>query len=115
VITELKKFYQDNIELMSDYHRAPIKPENLPIIVAWYVYRMPGIPNWDLDNLWIYRKAFMDVLVDMEIIPDDTIRYVTGQAGPHIIPVEFSHEEKFIFRLRVDQRKETKEWLKTLT
>ena len=35
--------------------------------------------SWDLDNrLWIWSKTTCDSLVDMKILPDDTVDYITN-------------------------------------
>jgi len=109
VVNSLKKFYVDQLVSIQ-----PIPKEEFPVIVAMWIFRVPGQANWDLDNLWIYRKAFLDALTESKIIPDDCIRYITGHTGPYFVPVDHLYREKFEIIIRADRRPVINEWINSL-
>jgi Holliday junction resolvase RusA-like endonuclease len=53
---------------------------------------------WDLDNRgWPYIKAFQDLLVDLEVIHDDNVLFITGSGGIEFNPVSSNEERKLVF------------------
>jgi len=96
MIKEMKSFFRRHIKLAS-----PIGIEDYPIKISLDIY-MPvdrGM-DFDLDNLsWVYVKAISDVLVDCDIIINDTVEYITntGECQFHI--VEDSTKRKMIINV----------------
>ena len=56
----------------------PIDASDFPVHLTGKIFCPANGYNWDLDNLaYIYSKVIQDLLVEMKIIPDDSIRYIT--------------------------------------
>lgn len=84
-----------------------IPADKYPIQISCAMYDVPGKADWDLDNKWIYLKVFQDLLVQMKIIPDDNIKYVSKAASMEFCPVETTEERKLVFTITSDDRKHT--------
>lgn len=84
-----------------------IPSDKYPIQISCAMYDVPGKADWDLDNKWIYLKVFQDLLVQMKLIPDDNIRYVSKAASMEYYPVETTEERKLVFTITSDDRKHT--------
>lgn len=53
---------------------------------------------WDLDNRgWPYIKAFQDLLVDLQILHDDNVLFITGSGGIEFKPVDSTDNRKLVF------------------
>jgi hypothetical protein len=83
IVNELKNHLKHHIiEAMGDHpgaiRRFPFFKN--PIAVRMEIHTQPGVANWDVDNMWIYHKCFLDSLVDIGVILDDNILHVR-QAG----------------------------------
>jgi len=74
----MDKLKDDFRKKIKKYLPIKIRPEDFPIRIDWDIFSVKGKGDWDLDNLWFYRKAFVDVLKECKVIPDDSIEYVTG-------------------------------------
>lgn len=97
IVDGLKEFYKKHIDI------EPI--ERFPLIVEWEFHSMvTGEPNFDMSNFWFYYKYLEDSLVDEGILPDDSIPYITGAAGPIFVPVEDWQNRKFVFHFYHDKR-----------
>lgn len=49
--------------------------------VSWKKPKPDYIPNWDIDNIaWPWTKAIFDTIVQNNIVPDDTIKYIVGNS-----------------------------------
>lgn len=83
-----------------------IRAEDFPVRVTMTLYRPPMNGDWDLDNLWIYIKCFLDVLVTQRIIPDDSIRYISCSPGINYVPIEKEEDRKMVFKIHKDNRLE---------
>lgn len=77
---------------------------NLPVRIGLELHLPIGDGDWDLDNLWIYNKCFQDAIVDQGIIPDDSIRYLTGSAAPQFVPIQEGETRRLIFTIEPDMR-----------
>lgn len=84
----------------------PIESEDFPVKITMCLYRPPLNGDWDLDNLWIYIKCFLDALVSQRIIPDDSIRYISCSPGIEYVPVAREEERKMVFKIHKDSRSE---------
>ena len=55
----------------------PIDGSEFPVKLSGRLYCPIGKSDWDLDNLtFIYSKVIQDLLTELKIIPDDSIRYI---------------------------------------
>jgi hypothetical protein len=87
------------------YVATLLKPiHEFPIHINAEVHTTPGLRNWDVDNLWIYIKAFQDLLIEYRIIPDDSVRYITKAPGFEFFPVPVTEDRKMVFVLSPDKR-----------
>lgn len=75
-----------------------------PVKLEAHLYAPPRFCNWDLDNLWIYIKAFQDLLVEQHLVPDDSILYITRSTGFQYTPITDNNERKMQFILTEDDR-----------
>jgi hypothetical protein len=92
--------------------------KSFPIIIeleVWDVIVDTDFSNgqdWDLGNRVLpYNKAFEDVLKKgttkhpgCNIIPDDSVWFVTGTAGGLFCPVETTEERKLVYNIYLDRR-----------
>lgn len=81
---------------------------NFPLRVKVHLHAPVRHGNWDVDNTWFYTKCFLDALVDLSVIPSDSIRYVTDAGGTEFTPVAREEERKIIFDVVSDLRPEIK-------
>lgn len=123
IVKELKKFYRPFVQEYIDKH-GPIT--EFPLRIEWDVYTTveEEKPNWDADNLDFYFKYFQDCLFETtckyndyakykgkklkQLIPNDTVEYITFPSMPKIIPIDNWDDRKFVFRFYKDNRPELK-------
>lgn len=98
VTEELKNFYRKPVRRQM----TPIN--NFPLCITWDFHTIVGEANWDLDNMFFYWKYLQDTLVDVGIIPDDSIEYITYPPSARFIPVKTWKERKFVFEFYQDER-----------
>lgn len=127
LVRGLKDFYRPFVQEYVLTH-GPIT--EFPIQVTWDIYTVvEDNPEWDASNLSFYYKYFEDSLFEktdektnqpqhnnkklVQLIPDDSIKYITWAAAPKIIPIDDWEKRKFVFKLYYDERKELKRlpWL----
>lgn len=66
-------------------------------------------PRWDMDNLsYIWTKVFMDVLEELNFIPNDNIQYVAKPPAMMYCPVRNFEDRKLIFDFHVDPQVQKK-------
>ncbi|HAH22541.1 MAG TPA: hypothetical protein DCL77_02035 [Prolixibacteraceae bacterium] len=102
--TMVKQIKDSFIPLVSK--QLPIEPKDFPVKITMCLYRPTLAGDWDLDNLWIYIKCFLDVLVSQQIIPDDSIRYISCSPGINYVPVRSEAERQMVFTIEKDTREE---------
>lgn len=103
LIIKLKEYVYSHVKYLK-----PIPEEHFPLRVDMDYYSPATKTNWDLDNLWIWTKVTLDVLVASKIIPDDSVKYITHAPGPRFVPVKTEEERKIIYRVYSDNRPELK-------
>ena len=106
IVYALKEMYRPYVKSMRSF-------DLFPLIMEWDFYTTIGEANFDMSNFWFYLKYFEDTLIDEGLIPDDSVRYITGSAGPLFIPVRRFGQRKFVFRFYHDNREfmqELKPW-----
>jgi len=75
-------------------------PEDLfPLSVSMEIHTPYGYADWDVDNLWIYHKCFLDSLRDLQIVPDDSILYVRQAGQTTFIPILPDETPLMIFKI----------------
>ena len=57
------------------------------------------IPRWDVDNLWLWGKAFQDVLTELKAIPDDNVKYVKKSGSIEFIEQPDWNRRKLVFKI----------------
>lgn len=75
-----------------------------PCMIDCTVYDQPIPLHKDLDNMHIYYKAFLDLLVDMGHLKDDSKQFVTQAGGFRFTPVQRTSERQLVFSLKMDMR-----------
>lgn len=105
VVSEIKSF-------LKPFVLKAAKVEEFPVQIKLELHDVIGVGNWDLDNLWIYNKCMQDVLVDVGILPEDNVMYVTAAAAPEFYPIEDEEDRKLVFKIYKDERDLIKENLK---
>ncbi len=91
-----------------------------PVRLEMELHQVPGVANWDLDNLWIYNKCFQDLLTESEYpigkgkwqfiqrvtprLTDDSIRYITKSPGIEFHPVATEADRKLVFIISSETR-----------
>jgi hypothetical protein len=97
IMNAIKNDLQPHIEKLN-----PIK--EFPIHINAILFTIPGMRNWDVDNLWVYIKAFQDLLIEYNIIPDDSVRYITKAPSFEFTPVAELKDRKMMFTIKKDER-----------
>lgn len=115
LVNTLKDFYRPFVQEYVKKH-GPIT--EFPIQVTWDVYTEIGSADWDASNLFFYYKYFEDSLFEKEgnykgkkllqLVPDDTIEYISWPASAKIIPIDNWGDRKFVFKFFYDERRELK-------
>jgi len=86
-------------------HLANVQPiTETPIRISMQIHTVPGACDWDLDNLWIYHKAFGDLLQQEGLIRNDNILNITANGGIEFYPVNHPDERKMIFIIEPETR-----------
>lgn len=99
LVEALKKDYRDKLPFLT-----PFSADAYPLRVEWDLHTIVGKSNFDLSNLWFYYKYFEDTLVNLNILPDDSIRFVSHPPAPRLIPIEKWEDRAFVFRFYPDNR-----------
>ena len=63
-----------------------IKSHHFPLKITskLHVFVEDGL-NWDVDNLWIYGKIIQDLMVELHIIPNDNVRFITHPMSMQVV------------------------------
>jgi Holliday junction resolvase RusA-like endonuclease len=67
--------------------RIQLSDDYFPLSVSMELRSQYGYADWDLDNLWIYHKCFLDSLTDLGIIPDDNVLYIRQAGQTNFFPI----------------------------
>jgi hypothetical protein len=81
VIDALKAQFKENLR------NVDIPQDYFPLSVSMELRAQFGYAEWDLDNLWIYHKCFLDSLTDLGIIEDDNVLYIRQAGQTTFIPI----------------------------
>jgi len=95
------------IAIKDDFRRYIQSLERItkfPIHITAELHAKPEFCNWDVDNLWIYIKVFQDLLTEYDIIPDDSVRYITKSTSFEFFPVKEYKNRKMVFHINPDTR-----------
>tara|TARA_Y100001973_G_C5209092_1_gene343986 strand:+ start:11415 stop:11996 length:582 start_codon:yes stop_codon:yes gene_type:complete len=80
----------------------PLPEINIPDghhIRVWVdMYKEHTDSRWDVDNQWLWTKWFLDTLVDLGKIPDDSVEYIRSAGQITFIP---SNERKLVFNIQL--------------
>ena len=63
-------------------------------------------PKWDVDNLWIWIKAFQDTIVEMGLVDDDNCSIIPNTGEIEFIPVKDFTKRKLVFIITTYKIKE---------
>lgn len=58
-----------------------------PVKISMIMRTQFGQATWDVDNMWIYHKCFMDALTDAGVIKNDNVIHVRRAGGTEFIPI----------------------------
>ena len=62
-------------------------------------------PKWDVDNLWIWIKAFQDTIVEAGLIEDDDCAIIPQTGEIEFVPVDTLEDRKLVFIITKYKRK----------
>lgn len=94
IINTIKEFFIERL--------VGIKPVNQTPVEISFIFEGPDLKQ-DLDNhAWIYIKCFLDCLVSMKILPEDTIEYIRK------VSYEFNEAETPKLTIEINERKSTR-------
>jgi hypothetical protein len=62
------------------------------------MYKEDKDARWDVDNQWLWTKWFLDTIVELGKIPDDSVKYVRSAGQITFIP---SKDRKLVFNLQL--------------
>jgi hypothetical protein len=93
------------VEVIKASDLKPLKAKDYPTKVTWEIHCPRGLANWDLDNLWFYKKFFIDACREAGILREDTIEFITGFGETLWYPVETDEDRKFVFTFTKDNRR----------
>lgn len=66
--------------------------------IVWHPAEPDYIPNWDIDNQWIWNKLFCDVLQLKHVIPNDNVKYINS-FGITFVQTSDLNDRKLMFKL----------------
>jgi hypothetical protein len=87
---DFKKHIQEQVDSIPD--------DMFPLSISMEIHTPYGFADWDLDNLWIYHKCFLDSLKDLHLVPDDNVLYITQAGQTTFFPVRSG--EMMVFNIR---------------
>ena len=93
------KLPQIPIKISLEFH-APLNYGNVRIVkntLSWKKAIKGYTPKWDADNQWIWGKCFNDVLIELNIIPDDNVSIIRSSGEVKFIEVENLEDRKLVF------------------
>lgn len=82
IVHSLKDHFKEHISAQV----KEIPKDYFPISVSMEVHAPFGYADWDVDNLWIYHKCFLDSLRDLKLIPDDSVLHVRQAGQTTLLP-----------------------------
>ncbi len=88
IITTLKNDFKSHI--LESLRGMSARGESLgngPYSVTMTLRTQFGFGNWDVDNLWIYHKCFLDTLTDLNVISNDNVMIVRQAGATNMIPI----------------------------
>lgn len=95
IVNNLKDDFKKHIS-----EQISIIPESMmPLSITMEVHTSFGYGEWDVDNLWIYHKCFLDSLRDLKLIPDDSILYVRQAGQTTFVPILPDARPTMIFEI----------------
>lgn len=95
IVDALKSHFKQHISSQL----SEIPADLFPLAVAMEIHSPYGFADWDLDNLWIYHKCFLDSLRDMNLIPDDNVLHITQAGQTTFCPITESETPTMIFKI----------------
>lgn len=104
IVAGLKDFYKLHLKRLK-----PFKKTSYPIIVDMEMHSPTNRKNWDLDNTWIHYKTISDSMVDLGILPDDNIQFITHAGSPLYYPVDNDEDRKLVLNFYEDRREEVQQ------
>lgn len=104
IVSGLKDFYKLHLKRIK-----PFKNLSYPIIVDMEMHSPVNRKNWDLDNTWIHYKTISDSMVDLGILPDDNIQFITHAGSPLYYPVAHEDDRKLVLNFYADLREEVQQ------
>ena len=84
------KEHMKNLDIPADY---------FPLSEKMELHSSFGFADWDVDNLWIYHKCFLDSLRDLKIVPDDNVLFIRQAGETTFVPVTEEEIPTMIFKL----------------
>ncbi len=82
IVHSLKDHFKEHISKQIE----SISEDLYPLSISMELHAPFGYADWDVDNLWIYHKCFLDSLKDLKLIPDDNILYVRQAGQTSLVP-----------------------------
>jgi hypothetical protein len=70
-----------------------------PVSVRMTIYTPYDYANWDVDNLWIYHKCFLDSIRDLKLIEDDNILFVREAGAIFFEPISPDKTPELLFTI----------------
>lgn len=66
--------------------------------VVWHPAEPDYIPNWDIDNQWIWGKLFCDVLQIAGAIPNDNVKFINRSTIEFVDTLDLE-DRKLVFKI----------------
>lgn len=82
IVHSLKDHFKEHISKQVEH----ISEDLFPLSISMELHAPFGYADWDVDNLWIYHKCFLDSLKDLKLIPDDNVLYVRQAGQTTLVP-----------------------------
>lgn len=95
IVHALKDHFKEHIQNQV----KEIPKDMYPLSISMELHSQFGYADWDVDNLWIYHKCFLDSLRDLKVIPDDSILHVRQAGQTSFIPTIENVTPTMIFNI----------------
>lgn len=98
MIRSMKTFFRKEIDKLNV---SPINDSDYPVEMELELHTNVTENDFDMDNAgWVYVKVIQDVLVEFQIIRNDTKTYLAKTGGVQYVPVKEGEPRKLVIILR---------------
>jgi hypothetical protein len=99
VVSTVKGFMTPFIAKAIPSREEMLKQVTPPLAVRMTIRTPFGYADWDVDNLWIYHKCFLDAFKQMGYVEDDNVLFIREAGMVNFEPISPTEVPELIFSI----------------